>query len=131
VNPTSPHTSPPARAPVHTVTVIDDGPPFRCPDGRDVLGGMEITAGQGIQVGCRSGGCGVCRIEVLDGTFTARRMSKAHVTDDDVAHGIVLACRTYPTSDLTVRRCPKPPAVRALTPQTTSTSDAGDAGSVP
>ena len=49
------------------------------------------SAPDGIQVGCRGGGCGVCRVEVLAGdVYTAKRMSKAHVTEADLAHGIVL-----------------------------------------
>jgi hypothetical protein len=35
-------------------------------------------------------------------------MSKAHITADDLAHNIVLSCRIFPTSDLSVRLCPKP-----------------------
>ncbi len=93
----------------HTVVVEDTGRSFRCPDTKSILVGVEHGGGaDAIQVGCRSGGCGVCRVEVLSGTYTAKRMSKAFVTDDDLAHGIVLSCRAYPTSDLVVRPCPKP-----------------------
>lgn len=91
----------------HTVTVVGHERTFRCADTRSVLHGMEQAAASGIQVGCRSGGCGVCRIQVVDGTYTAKRMSKAHVSEADVASGLVLACRTFPTGDLTVEWRPR------------------------
>jgi ferredoxin len=91
----------------HTITVEPAGTQFRCPDTRSVLVGMEYLGADGIQVGCRSGGCGVCRVQVLAGTYTAMRMSKAHVDEGDLARGIVLACRIFPTSDLHVRVCRK------------------------
>ncbi len=94
---------------VHTITVEPTGASFRCPDTTSILLGVERSGGgQLIQVGCRSGGCGVCRVRVLSGTYTARRMSKAFVTDDDLADGLVLSCRAFATSDLVVAPCPKP-----------------------
>jgi ferredoxin len=98
---------------VHTITVLPEGRAFRCAETRSVLHGMEQAAATGIQVGCRSGGCGVCRVQVVAGTFTARRMSKAHVTEEDIARGLVLACRIHPTSDLTVEWRPRATAPEA------------------
>ena len=95
----------------HTVTVVPEGSGYACAAERSVLHGMEHAGAQGIPVGCRNGGCGVCRVRVLAGTYTTRKMSKAFVTEADLAEGIVLACRTTPTGDLTVQCCPKPPAV--------------------
>jgi ferredoxin len=59
-----------------------------------------------IPVGCRGGGCGVCRVRIVDGTYTTRRMSRRHVTEADEAEGIALACRVIPTSDITVQCAP-------------------------
>ena len=79
---------------VYTVTVAPEGRTFRCPDTKSILVGVEHSGGADtIQVGCRSGGCGVCRVEVLDGTYTAKRMSKAFCTDDDVARTVDRATR--------------------------------------
>jgi ferredoxin len=93
--------------PAYTVTIEPAGEQFRCPDTKNVLVGMEYVSAHGIQVGCRSGGCGVCRVQVLSGSYTARRMSKAHCDETDLALGVVLACRVFPTSDLSVRVCHK------------------------
>jgi hypothetical protein len=43
----------------------------------------------------------------MSGTYTAKKMSKAHVNGDDLAANIVLSCRIFPTSDLSIRPCPK------------------------
>lgn len=91
----------------YTITVDPTGQQFRCPEDKTVLIAMEYLGAEGIQVGCRSGGCGVCRVQVVSGTYTSKKMSKAHVTEDDLATDIVLSCRIFPTTDLTVRVCPK------------------------
>ncbi len=93
--------------PDHLITIETTGECFACPDSKNVLVGMEHRGGHGLQVGCRSGGCGVCRVQVVSGTYQAKRMSKAFVTDADLADGVVLSCRIFPTSDLVVRPCPK------------------------
>lgn len=93
---------------MHTITVEPAGATFRCPDTKSILVGVEHSGGAPfIQVGCRSGGCGVCRVHVLSGTYTTKRMSKAFVTDADLEQGVVLSCRAFPTSDLVVEPCPK------------------------
>ena len=65
-----------------------------------------------IPVGCRGGGCGVCRIRVVQGEYTTKRMSRQHVSEADEADGIVLACRVIPSTDLVVELAPadQPPA---------------------
>ncbi|MGB8859243.1 MAG: 2Fe-2S iron-sulfur cluster-binding protein [Ilumatobacteraceae bacterium] len=92
----------------HVVTLEDSGLQFRCRDDENMLVGMRYHGPDGVQVGCRGGGCGVCRVQVLSGTYTAKKMSKAHITEDDLGHKIVLSCRIFPTSDLSIRLCPKP-----------------------
>ena len=46
------------------------------------------------------GGCGVCKVQVLSGTFTKRVMSREHISAQEEADGFVLACRVRPTSDV-------------------------------
>lgn len=59
-----------------------------------------------VPVGCRGGGCGVCRVQVLSGGYESKRMSRRFVTDDDARAGFVLACRMVVTDDVEVRACP-------------------------
>ena len=56
-----------------------------------------------LPVGCRRGGCGVCRMRVLDGDYRVTPMSRAHVGVADEAEGVVLACAIYALTDLTLR----------------------------
>lgn len=87
----------------YTITIDDTGESFRCLDERSVLAGMEALGKKGIPVGCRQGGCGVCKVHVLDGSFSRRVMSRAHISAEEEAAGCVLSCRIKPTSDLRVR----------------------------
>jgi ferredoxin len=65
-----------------------------------------IRAGCGpIRYGCCGGGCGVCRMRIVDGTWEVfKNMSRAHVSEEDEKNGIVLLCCVQPRSNLTVAR---------------------------
>ena len=65
-----------------------------------------------LPVGCRRGGCGICRVRVTGGQYRADVMSRAHVSAEDEARGLVLACCIYPLSDLSLR-LETPVAVKA------------------
>ncbi len=56
-----------------------------------------------LPVGCRRGGCGICRVRVLAGQYGSGPMSRAHVSPEDEAAGVVLACCIYARSDLSLR----------------------------
>ena len=87
----------------HQVRILDTGESYRCGDDETVLAGMESLGRKGIPVGCRNGGCGVCKVEITTGRYAARKMSRDHVSEDDERHGRVLACRIRPTSDLELK----------------------------
>lgn len=54
----------------------------------------------GITVGCRGGGCGVCKVRVLEGRYSTGVMSAACVPPEEREDGIALACKLFPESDL-------------------------------
>lgn len=97
-----------------TITIQDAGS-FRCRADERVICAMErqiglsftAPSGKRIPVGCRRGGCGICRVEVLDGAYRTDPMSRTHVGEDDARGGIVLACCLYPRTDLSLRLRPK------------------------
>ncbi len=62
-----------------------------------------------IQVGCRGGGCGVCRVQVLEGEYQCKRMSRRFVSEQEEREGYALACRLLVTDDVIVRACPPTP----------------------
>ena len=89
--------------PHFTVTIEETGESYRCSDKQSLLVGMEALGKKGIPVGCRGGGCGVCKIEVVAGEYLKRAMSRAHVSEQEEATGCVLACRVMPVSDMKLK----------------------------
>ena len=80
---------------------------FHCREDQHLLQGMQtLQVGlpllEVIPVGCRGGGCGVCRVQVIEGSYEAHKMSCKHITEQDRSGGTVLACRVFPRSDLTI-----------------------------
>lgn len=55
-----------------------------------------------VRVGCRNGGCGLCRVRVLSGKYVTAKMSRDHVSHEEEAAGYALACRLFPGSDLEI-----------------------------
>lgn len=105
------------------VLIEETGETYRCSPQETLLAGMERLGKKGIPVGCRGGGCGVCKVEITSGTYVKRVMSRDYISLEDEAAGRVLACRVRPTSDITLRvlgkmvknvcRMPATPAVAA------------------
>lgn len=73
---------------------------FVCDDGIDVLRAMECLGRKGIPVGCRGGGCGVCKVRVLSGRFRTEAMSRACVSVEEQADGYALACKLFALDEL-------------------------------
>jgi ferredoxin len=87
----------------YTITIEETGETYRCSDQETLLVGMEKLGRRGIPVGCRGGGCGVCKIEIVSGNYTKRRMSREYVSEEDEAANRVLACRVRPAGDIVLR----------------------------
>ena len=91
----------------YLVKVAGAGQQFECREEQHLLQGMQnfrlgMPMLEAIPVGCRGGGCGICRIRILEGDYEAKKMSRKHIPEQDQAQGIVLACRVYPRSELLV-----------------------------
>lgn len=82
------------------IHIENTGEHFPCAEARSLLEGMVALDRRGIPLGCRNGGCGVCKVAILTGEFVARVMSRAHVSEEDERQGHVLACRVKPKSDI-------------------------------
>lgn len=54
------------------------GDRFRCEEDQSVLKAMELVGKKCVPVGCRGGGCGFCKIRVVEGEFRCGKMSRAH-----------------------------------------------------
>ncbi len=99
---------------IHTIRVRDDDASFACRGDQDVLDAAVRAGIRVLTVGCRGGGCGICRIAICEGSYTCGRMSKRHVPDDSERR-LALACRIYPSSDLIVELAPIKRCLTALT----------------
>jgi ferredoxin len=79
---------------------------FHCSEDQSLLNAM-ISAGRcGIKVGCRNGGCGICRVRITDGRYSSKKMTRSRISEGDEAEGIVLACRVFPSSDISLEPLP-------------------------
>ncbi|MGR9091142.1 MAG: 2Fe-2S iron-sulfur cluster-binding protein [Gammaproteobacteria bacterium] len=89
---------------IFRIAIADSNEQFTCKDGQNVLLAMERLGRKGIPVGCRGGGCGICRVQVLGGgAYRTLKMSRAQVSEVDEAAGVCLACKLLPEGDLTIR----------------------------
>ena len=84
------------------ITVAQTSDSFDCAAHESLLTGMLRLGRKGIPAGCVNGGCGVCKVQVSEGSYTKRKMSRAVISADEEASGCVLACKIYPQSDLRV-----------------------------
>ncbi len=86
------------------IAIEDSGEEFACSAERNVLKAMEQLGRKGIPVGCRGGGCGVCRVQVVgDGRYRTGKMSREQVPVEDEEQGICLACKLFPEADLRLK----------------------------
>lgn len=82
----------------YQITIRETNEQYPCPATKALLEGMLSLGKKGIPCGCRNGGCGVCKVHVIQGEYTTRAMSRAHVSEDEERQGVVLACRVKPVS---------------------------------
>ena len=79
------------------VSVEQTGDTYACGTHESLLSGMLRLGRKGIPVGCVNGGCGVCKVRVLEGAVRALGpVSCAHVNEQEQAQGYTLACRVAP-----------------------------------
>lgn len=81
---------------------IVSGQSFRCMPSQSVLNAMEQQAKRCVPVGCRGGGCGLCKVRILSGTYQCRKMSCRHISPEAAEQGLALACQLFPQTDLSI-----------------------------
>ncbi|WP_297370635.1 2Fe-2S iron-sulfur cluster binding domain-containing protein [Acidocella sp.] len=83
------------------VRITDTGESYKCHTDESLLTGMHRMGKRGIPVGCRGGGCSVCKVQVVAGAYSQiRAMSREYVSEEDLAHGRVLACCVAPRGEI-------------------------------
>ena len=70
-----------------------------------LLSGL-YKAGYSYTVGCKRGGCGICKVDVLDGDFSYNRpIAETVISAEERTDGTCLSCRAVPDSDVTIQMC--------------------------
>jgi CDP-4-dehydro-6-deoxyglucose reductase len=87
---------------VPNLTIHPTGEVVYLEPGETVLGGL-YKAGFAYTIGCRRGGCAICKVDVLEGDFSYNRpVADSVVSDEERTDGTCLSCRAVPDSDLTI-----------------------------
>ena len=86
----------------HEVAIGNAEEGFPCEEGQTILRAMIALGRTGIASGCHGGGCGVCKVRIVAGRYRTAPMSRAHVSQKEEEDGVVLACRTYPRTNIRV-----------------------------
>jgi CDP-4-dehydro-6-deoxyglucose reductase len=80
------------------------------PDGIQVVAEPEETllralgrAGLRYRVGCKRGGCGICKVQLLGGEVRYERpIAVSVLSDDERVEGVSLSCRAVPLTNVVI-----------------------------
>jgi len=87
----------------HTIRVQQSGESYQCGESESLLQAMARIGRKCIPAGCLNGGCGVCKVAIRAGAVRkCGAMSRDHVSEQDEAQGVVLACRVSPCGPLEI-----------------------------
>lgn len=84
----------------YKITIKETSDFFEVNPGEALLDAAE-RAGVALAHDCRFGGCGTCRIKLLEGGVDYEEMPFG-LSEEEAAQGYALACQAHPTSDLTI-----------------------------
>ena len=86
-----------------TIIVQPSGTEIHISPDDTVLAGLQ-KAGYAYTVGCRRGGCGICKVDVLEGSYTYNRpVADSVLSEQERADSTCLSCRAVPDEDLTIQ----------------------------
>lgn len=86
----------------HQALIADTGEAFACSSDRPLLRSALASGSLAIRSGCHGGGCGVCKVRIVSGSYACGAMSRAHVDPASRQRNDVLACQVYPQSNLVI-----------------------------
>ena len=82
-----------------SVSIANNGETFPCATEESLLRGMLKLGRKGVPAGCVNGGCGVCKVRIIEGAVKPLGpVSRAHVSAEEEGCGITLACRVAPVT---------------------------------
>ena len=84
------------------VTVLPDNVHIEARAGETVLAALG-RAGFRYRIGCRRGGCGVCKVQLpLGEVWYERPIDAGVLTDEERVEGICLSCRAVPITNVVI-----------------------------
>ena len=109
-----------------SVEITQSGESYACATNENLLKGMLKLGRKGIPAGCVSGGCGVCKVRIVSGQVqSCGPISRAHVSVEEEAQGMTLACRVTPVTAVRLEV-----AGRLLKPFSRNTAPPADSASI-
>ncbi len=85
-----------------TVTIHPTGEVIYLEPEETVLSGL-YKAGYAYTIGCRRGGCAICKVDCRAGEFSYNRpVADSVISDDERSDGTCLSCRAGPDSDVVI-----------------------------
>jgi ferredoxin len=84
------------------VTILPDGLQVNAAEEETVLKALS-RAGLKYRVGCKRGGCGICKVQLLLGEVRYERpIAESVLSDDERVEGICLSCRAVPITNIAI-----------------------------
>jgi CDP-4-dehydro-6-deoxyglucose reductase len=84
------------------VTILPDGLQVTAAGAETVLKALS-RAGLKYRVGCKRGGCGICKVQLVFGEVRYERpVAESVLSDDQRVAGICLSCRAVPITNIAI-----------------------------
>jgi ferredoxin len=84
------------------ITILPDSERVTARPGETLLAALS-RGGLGYRIGCRRGGCGVCKLHLLLGEVRYERaVADTVLTDEERVEGICLSCRAVPITNVVI-----------------------------
>ena len=84
------------------VTIMPDGVRVTAGEAETLLRALA-RAGLRYRVGCKRGGCGICKVQLVVGEVSYERPIAPQVlSDDERVEGICLSCRAVPLTNIVI-----------------------------
>ncbi len=85
-----------------TLTVQPDGVSVDLAPDETIFEGLR-RHGYGYRIGCRRGGCAICKVDLVEGEVEYNRpVAEKVLTDEERALGTCLSCRAVALTDVTI-----------------------------
>lgn len=95
------------------MTVLPEGIQIPIPYGESILEASR-RYGFSFRIGCREGGCGICKVQLLSGEIRYKKIiSDSVVSQNEQDLGICLLCAAIPVSDIEISLASSVKIVRA------------------